>query len=70
MQANPVLKLATKAARQGSAMTRFRVTPDEANQIREAEAAGGHQAGLVVVLQILRDRNKSPESSVVGQFEF
>jgi hypothetical protein len=32
------------------------VTPDEAKRIREAEAAGGQHAGLVMVLQILRER--------------
>jgi len=37
----PVLDLATKAARQGSATARFRISADEAKRIREAEAAGG-----------------------------
>ena len=37
-----------KAAQQGSATTRFRVTPDEAKRIREAEATGGQSAGLKI----------------------
>jgi hypothetical protein len=38
------------------AASRFSVSPDEAKRIRAAGAAGGHNAGLVVVLQLLRDR--------------
>ncbi len=54
----PVLDLATKAARQGIAATKFTVSPEEAQRIREAEAAGGHQAGLALVLQILRAKTR------------
>jgi len=56
----PVLDLATKAARQGSATAKFRVTPDEAKRIREAEATGGQSAGLKIVLQLLRESAESP----------
>ncbi len=57
-----ILDIATKAARQGSATARFTVSPEEAKRIRAAEAAGGQSAGLVVVLQILRDRRKKPDT--------
>jgi hypothetical protein len=42
------------AHRNGAIVNRFRVTLDEANRIRQAEAAGGPDAGLRVVLEILR----------------
>jgi hypothetical protein len=58
----PVLDVATKAARQGTATARLTISPGEAKRIREAEAAGGPQAGLLVVLQLLRDRQEKPES--------
>jgi len=58
MSKTPITDLSRKAAQQGIATSRFRVTPDEAKRIREAEAAGGHQAGLALVLQILRAKTR------------
>ena len=47
------------------ATSRFRISADEAARIREAEAAGGHDAGLRVVLQLLRDRRKTESMNCV-----
>jgi hypothetical protein len=41
MKKTPVLELATKAARQGTATARLTVSPEEAARIREAERQGG-----------------------------
>jgi len=45
------------AHKNGAVANRFRVTREEAERIRRAEAKGGQQAGLVVVLQILREKH-------------
>ena len=42
----------------GAVSNRFRVNPDEVKRIRAAEKAGGHDQGLKVVLEILRERNR------------
>ncbi len=55
----PVIDLGRNAARQGVATSKFSVSPDEAKRIREAECQGGHQAGLVVVPQLLSERQKA-----------
>jgi hypothetical protein len=44
------------AHRNGTAVNRFSISPDEAAEIRRAEAQGGSLAGLKVVLVILRRR--------------
>jgi hypothetical protein len=54
----PLLNLGTKAARTGVSTSTFRVSRDEADQIRRAEREGGKQAGLAVILKILRERCK------------
>lgn len=46
------------AYRMGAVANRFRVTPEEVKRIRAAEKVGGHDEGLKVVLQILRERNR------------
>jgi hypothetical protein len=45
------------AHRMGATSNRFSVSQDEADRIRRAEAQGGHDAGLRVVLEILREKN-------------
>jgi hypothetical protein len=35
------------------------VTNDEAKRIRDAEAKGGRQAGLLVVLELLREKTRA-----------
>lgn len=55
----PIIDLGRNAARRGVATSRLRITLEEAGRIQTAEAKGGRQAGLVVVLQILRERRKS-----------
>ncbi len=51
-----VADLATKAARCGVATTCLRLTQEETLRIRRAEAQGGQQAGLAVIVQLLRKR--------------
>jgi hypothetical protein len=56
----PTLKsLVTGAHRNGAVANRFSVTTEEAAEIRKAEARGGQQAGLRVVLNILRQRTQA-----------
>ena len=55
----PTLRIMIETGLKNSVTTsRFSVSPDEAKRIHRAEAAGGHQAGLLVVLRLLRDRQK------------
>jgi hypothetical protein len=54
----PLLNLAGKAAKMGTATATFHVTREEARRIREAEARGGQQAGLATVIRILREKNQ------------
>jgi hypothetical protein len=54
------------AHKNGAVVNRIRVSPDEAGRIRKAERQGGHQAGLVVVLQILREKQKRQGSWIVS----
>ena len=46
------------AHRMGAVANRFRVNAEEVERIRAAEKAGGHDHGLKVVLEILRERNR------------
>jgi hypothetical protein len=60
--------LVQDASRSGAVANRFQVSREEAERIRKAERQGGHQAGLVVVLQLLREKNqdRSATDSVVS----
>ena len=49
----PVLNMATKAARQGVATSRFTITKEQAQQLRVEERHGGREAGLRFVLKLL-----------------
>ena len=46
------------AHRMGAISNRFRVSNEEAQRIRDAEKSGGQEAGLKIVLQILREKNR------------
>jgi hypothetical protein len=60
----PKLKTLVQGAHKNSVATsRLRIGPDEVKRIRAAERMGGQQAGLVVVLQILRERNRTRNSN-------
>jgi hypothetical protein len=60
MLRKPNLSAMNKSAhRNGAVASRFQVSRSEADEIRKAEARGGQQAGLVVVLRLLRERKKS-----------
>jgi hypothetical protein len=59
----PTLRSIVQTAhKNGAASIRFSLTPGEVKRIRKAERKGGKQAGLVAVLEILRERSKNPES--------
>jgi hypothetical protein len=45
------------ASRSGAVVNRFQVSKENADRIRKAERQGGHQAGLMIVLQLLREKN-------------
>jgi hypothetical protein len=49
----PVLDVATKAARQGVATSRFRITREQAAELRRIEADQGQEGGSRYVLKLL-----------------
>ncbi len=49
------------AHRMGAVTNRMRISKSEAMRIRNAEKRGGHEAGLIVVLQILREKNHAAD---------
>jgi hypothetical protein len=56
----PTLRTVVQDAhKNGAVANRFRVSPEEAARIRRAEKSGGHDAGLHVVLRILREKNQA-----------
>ena len=59
MKLPSLLSVIKSAHRMGAVSNRFRVGPDEVKRIRAAEKAGGHDQGLKVVLEILRERNRA-----------
>jgi hypothetical protein len=52
----PVLDIATKATKCGTATTRFSITREQAQELRRIEADAGHGAGLRYVLRLLAER--------------
>jgi len=58
-----LLHLVEGAQKNSVTAGRFRVSREEAARIRRAEEQGGHDAGLRVVLQLLRDRQQRDNAS-------
>jgi hypothetical protein len=55
----PTLRTVVQNAhKNGAVANRFRVSPEEAVRIRNAEKSG-HDAGMRVVLEILREKNQA-----------
>jgi hypothetical protein len=46
------------AQRNGAAASRFQITKEQAERIRDAERKGGHDQGWFVVLQILCEKRE------------